>query len=122
MLAPQHTGPGAGPQGDHPFLDRYNLATGKSERLFRCDDDHYEIVEAILDEHGNKFLTRRESPTEAPNYFVRTASGQMTAMTNFPDPQPVFRKVKKQLVTYKRADGVPLSFELYLPPDYKPGS
>ena len=68
-------GPGAGPQGDHPFLDRYNLATGKSERLFRCDDDHYEVVEAILDEHGNKFLTRRESPTEPPNYFVRTTGG-----------------------------------------------
>ncbi|HEY1493641.1 MAG TPA: prolyl oligopeptidase family serine peptidase [Candidatus Solibacter sp.] len=115
-------GPGAGPQGDHPFLDRYNLSTGKSERLFRCDDDHYEVVEAILDEHGNKFLTRRESPTEPPNYYVRTAGGQMTAMTNFPDPQPIFRKVKKQLVTYKRADGVPLSFDLYLPPDYKPGT
>ena len=77
-------GPGAGPQGDHPFLDRYNLATGKSERLFRCDDDHYEVVEAILDEHGDKFLTRRESPTEPPNYYVRTSSGQMTAMTQFP--------------------------------------
>ncbi len=96
------TGPGAGPTGDHPFLGRYNLATGKSERLFRCDDDHYEIVEAILDEHGNQFLTRRESPTEPPNYYVRTVDGKMTAMTAFPDPQPIFRKVKKQLVTYKR--------------------
>jgi dipeptidyl aminopeptidase/acylaminoacyl peptidase len=51
-----------------------------------------------------------------------TVAGKMTAMTSFPDPQPVFRKVTKQLVTYKRADGVPLSFELYLPPDYQPGT
>jgi dipeptidyl aminopeptidase/acylaminoacyl peptidase len=116
------TGLGAGPKGDHPFLDRYNLATGKSERLFQCDDDHYEVVEALLDDHGTKFLTRRESPTEPPNYYVRTVDGKMTAMTTFPDPQPIFRKVTKQLVTYKRADGVPLSFELYLPPDYKPGT
>jgi dipeptidyl aminopeptidase/acylaminoacyl peptidase len=46
----------------------------------------------------------------------------MTAITKFPDPQPIMRKVQKQLVTYKRSDGVPLSFELYLPPDYKPGT
>jgi dipeptidyl aminopeptidase/acylaminoacyl peptidase len=116
------TGLGASPKGDHPFLDRYNIVTGKTERLFQCDDDHYEVVDALLDDHGTKFLTRRESPTEPPNYYVRTADGKMTAMTSFPDPQPIFRKIKKQLVTYKRADGVPLSFELYLPPDYKPGT
>jgi dipeptidyl aminopeptidase/acylaminoacyl peptidase len=124
------TGLGAGPKGDHPFLDRYNIATGKSERLFQCDDDHYEVVDAVLDDHGTKFLTRRESPSEPPNYYVRTVvtnmaanmAGKMTAMTAFPDPQPIFRKVKKQLVTYQRADGVPLSFVLYLPPDYQPGT
>src|SRR5450759_56414 len=57
------TGLGAGPKGDHPFLDRYNIATGQTERLFQCDDDHYEVVEALLDAHGARFLTRRESPT-----------------------------------------------------------
>jgi len=116
------TGLGASPKGDHPFLDRFNLTTQKAERLFQCDDDHYEVVEALLDSHGDRFLTRRESPTEPPNYYVRTATGQMTAVTRFPDPQPIFRKVTKQLVTYKRPDGVPLSFDLYLPPDYKPGT
>src|SRR5262249_14896541 len=115
-------GLGASPTGDHPFLDRYNIATGRTDHLFRCDDDHYEIVEAILDAHGDKFLTRRESPTEPPNYYLRTSDGKMTPITHFADPQPIFRKVKKQLVTYKRPDGVPLSFDLYLPPDYKPGT
>jgi dipeptidyl aminopeptidase/acylaminoacyl peptidase len=116
------SGLGASPKGDHPFLDRFNLTTQKTERLFQCDDDHYELVEAILDGHGDQFLTRRESPTEPPNYYLRTAAGKMTAVTHFADPQPIFRKVTKQLVTYKRADGVPLSFDLYLPPDYKPGT
>jgi dipeptidyl aminopeptidase/acylaminoacyl peptidase len=114
-------GTGASPTGDHPFLDRFNLTTKKAERLFRSDDDHYETVVALLDDHAAKILTRRESPTEAPNYFVH-AGAQTSAVTNFPDPQPIFRKVTKQLVTYKRPDGVPLSFELYLPPDYKPGT
>jgi dipeptidyl aminopeptidase/acylaminoacyl peptidase len=35
---------------------------------------------------------------------------------------PQLRQVHKQLVRYKRADGVDLSFTLYLPPDYKEGT
>jgi dipeptidyl aminopeptidase/acylaminoacyl peptidase len=116
------TGLGSTPGGDHPFLDRYNLATGKTDHLFRCDDDHYETVEGLLDAKGAQFLTRRESPTEPPNYYVRTASGGITAMTKFPDPQPSIRRVHKELVRYKRNDGVELSFTLYLPPDYKQGT
>jgi dipeptidyl aminopeptidase/acylaminoacyl peptidase len=114
-------GAGASPQGDHPFLNRFNLTTLQTENLFRCDSEHYEQVEALLDAHGERLLTRRESPTEAPNYYIR-AGGQVAALTRFPDPQPQLRAVKKQRVTYKRADGVDLSFTLYLPPDYKPGT
>jgi dipeptidyl aminopeptidase/acylaminoacyl peptidase len=116
------TGVGSSPGGDHPFLDRFNLATLQTEHLFRCDNDHYEVVEALLDPKGEKFLTRRESPTEPPNYFVRTPSGQMTAVTKYPDPQPSIRGIHKELVRYKRNDGVDLSFTLYLPPDYKQGT
>ncbi|HTX37182.1 MAG TPA: prolyl oligopeptidase family serine peptidase [Bryobacteraceae bacterium] len=116
------TGVGSSPTGDHPFLDRFDLATLKSERLFHCDDDHYETVEGLLDAHGSRFLTRRESPNEPPNYYVRTEAGKMTAFTSYPDPQPSIRGIHKELVTYKRNDGVELSFTLYLPADYKPGT
>jgi dipeptidyl aminopeptidase/acylaminoacyl peptidase len=116
------SGLGASPTGDHPFLDRFNLTTLKTEHLFRCDDDHYETVEGILDAKGDRFLTRRESPSEAPNYYVRTSTGAMTALTTFPDPQPSIRAIHKELVKYKRNDGVELSFTLYLPPDYKQGT
>lgn len=115
-------GLGSSPQGDHPFLDRFNLATQKTERLFQCDNDHYEMVEAVLDPRGDKFLTMREGPTEPPNYYVRTASGSVSAVTKFPDPQPSIRGIHKELVRYKRNDGVELSFTLYLPPDYKQGT
>jgi dipeptidyl aminopeptidase/acylaminoacyl peptidase len=39
-----------------------------------------------------------------------------------PDPTPQIRGITKRLVTYKRADGVDLSFTLYLPPGYKEGT
>jgi dipeptidyl aminopeptidase/acylaminoacyl peptidase len=114
---------GTGPSqtGDHPFLAKYNLATKETKQLFKSDDEHYEVFDGLLDAHGDKFLTRRESPTEPPNYYVRTAAGQLTAMTNYPDPQPIMRKVHREVVNYKRPDGVDMSFTLYLPPDYTPG-
>jgi dipeptidyl aminopeptidase/acylaminoacyl peptidase len=114
-------GAGASDQGEHPFLDRYNLDTKKTERIFECPPDKYETVEAVLDDSGKSFITRRESKTEPPNYFLHVGATE-TALTDFKDPAPQVRKITKQLVTYKRADGVPLSMELYLPPDYKPGT
>jgi dipeptidyl aminopeptidase/acylaminoacyl peptidase len=114
-------GAGASPTGDRPFLDRFDLNTLKSERIWRCDEKSYEAVVALLSDDGSKFLTRRETATEPPNYLVRGGAGEPRALTQFKDPAPQFRGVTKQLVTYKRADGVPLSMTLYLPADHKPG-
>jgi dipeptidyl aminopeptidase/acylaminoacyl peptidase len=117
------TGTGASPEGDRPFLDRFNLQTLKSERIFRSDANSYETVVGLLRDDGSQFITRRESPTEAPNYFVRSSNETAArALTQFPDPAPQLRGIKKQLVTYKRADGVQCSFMLYLPPNYKEGT
>ena len=113
-------GEGASPTGDKPFLDRYNLATGKAQRLFQSAAG-YETIVAVLDDAGTRLLTRRESPADPPNYFLRSEPS-LKQLTNFPDPMPQAAGIKKQLVTYKRADGVPLSFTLYLPSDYKPGT
>jgi dipeptidyl aminopeptidase/acylaminoacyl peptidase len=115
------TSAGASPQGDRPFLDRFNIASGQTERLFHCPEDKYESVEAVLDDQGSRFITRRESPSEPPNFYLHTGTSEI-ALTQFKDPAPQLRHIKKELVTYKRADGVPLSFELYLPPDYKTGT
>ena len=116
-------GTGASAEGDRPFLDRFNLQTLKSERIFRSDSNSYESVVALLSDDGSKFITRRESPTEAPNYYVLSTTGAgPRALTQFPYPTPQLRGIKKQLVTYKRADGVQCSFTLYLPPNYKEGT
>ena len=42
------TGNGASPEGDRPFLDRFNLQTLKSERIFRSEANSYEAVVALL--------------------------------------------------------------------------
>jgi dipeptidyl aminopeptidase/acylaminoacyl peptidase len=112
-------GDGASPEGDRPFLDRVELATGKTTRLWRSQAPHYEFVVTVLDPDGRRVITRRESVTEAPNYFLRDLqSGRSTALTEFKDPAPQFAGVSRELIKYKRADGVELSATLYLPASY----
>ncbi len=115
------TGTGASPQGDRPFLDRVNLTTRKTERLWRADTVHYESVVALLDDAAKSFVTRRESRTDPPNYFVRQGT-KLRALTAFKDPAPQLTGIQKRLLTYTREDGVPLSGTLYLPPGYTPGT
>ena len=114
-------GNGASPRGDRPFLDRFDLATRKTTRLFWSDPERYETVSAVLAADGSRLLIRSESPSEPPNYYL-LADGHRTQLTFAKDPAPQLRNLRKELVTYKRADGVGLSFTLYLPPDYKPGT
>ncbi len=115
-------GQGAGPEGERPFLDRLDLKTLKTRRLWRSGADRYESVVALLDDDGSRMLTERESATEPPNYYVRHGR-QMSALTHFEDPAPRFTNgVTKRLVVYQRGDGLPLNGTLYLPPDYAPGT
>lgn len=118
---------GASPAGDRPFLDRLNLRTLRAERLWQADTVHYETVVAVLDATAERIVTRRESRVDPPNYFVRDTrrrggSGALRALTAFKDPAPQLTGIEKRLITYSRADGVPLSGTLYLPPGYTSGT
>jgi dipeptidyl aminopeptidase/acylaminoacyl peptidase len=120
------TGKGSSPEGDRPFLDRLDLATLKTERLFHSDNNAYETVVGVLTDNGLSVLTQRESKVEVPNYFVRTlpASGVVgpRALTAFTDPAPQLAAIRKQVIRYKRADGLELSATLYMPAGFTPGS
>lgn len=112
-------GSGASDEGDRPFLDRLNVATGDTERLFQSGSASYESVVALLDDDGRRVLTRHESKTEPPNYFVRDLeAGGRRALTAFPDPAPQLAGVTREFLVYEREDGVQLSGTLYLPADH----
>jgi dipeptidyl aminopeptidase/acylaminoacyl peptidase len=130
-------GNGSSAEGDRPFLDRLNLRTLKSERLFRSDRSSYEFFVSWLNPATGKFITRHETPNDPPNFYIRTLAKKQVkdvqegepswssvaqALTQFPNPTPQLSGITKRLVTYKRADGVPLSFMLYLPAGYKQGT
>lgn len=129
-------GSGSSPAGDRPFLDRFDLKTQKTERLFRSDRSSYERFLAFTGTNTRTFLTWHQSPSDPPNAFLRTLgpgvagapadepayASTASAITHIPDPTPAVRAIKKRLVRYKRNDGVDLSFTLYTPPDYKEGT
>jgi dipeptidyl aminopeptidase/acylaminoacyl peptidase len=113
---------GASPKGDFPFLAKMNIDTKQSEKIWQCADNTYETVTNIIDWNNLTFITSKQSQTEAPNYFIRTA-GKETAkqVTSFPDQQKGLQGISKQKVTYKRKDGIDLSGDLYLPKGYDAG-
>jgi dipeptidyl aminopeptidase/acylaminoacyl peptidase len=128
-------GMGASPGGDRPFLDRRNLSTVKSERLFRSERTCYERFLSFTGPDTKTFLTWHQSHTDPPNAFLRTLGNPIdppageaayestsVALTHISDPTPEVRAIKKRLVKYKRADGLDLSFTLYTPPGYKEGT
>jgi dipeptidyl aminopeptidase/acylaminoacyl peptidase len=120
------TGTGASPKGNLPFVDRQNIKTLETERLWRCEEGAYEAVVAVVSSSESTkpvVITNSETPTTPPNYFLRDLDkGTTNSITDFKDPTPQIRGIKKQLVKYERSDGVPLSATLYLPADYEEGT
>lgn len=130
------SGDGATPQGERPFLDRYDLASGDTTRLFRSAPDAYERFVGFIADDTSWLLTWHQSPADPPNLFLResgaalpdAAGGEAVVasaprqLTRFPDPTPLVREVDKRLVSYTRKDGVELSFTLYTPPGYREGT
>jgi dipeptidyl aminopeptidase/acylaminoacyl peptidase len=116
------SGQGASPEGNRPFLDEFDLETLKATRIYRCQEKSFETLLGLLDRNASRFLTRFETPSDPPNVILHTRDGvTRQALTRFPDTTPQLRGIRKELVTYKRPDGVQLSFTLYLPAGYKQG-
>jgi len=116
-------GEGATPNGAQPFLDAVNLSSARTRRLFRSPDDALETFVGFLGQSRTRIVTRRETPAEPPNlWLVDLATSRRTRLTDVKDPVPELAGVKKEILKYTRADGVPLSGTLYLPSGYAPGT
>jgi dipeptidyl aminopeptidase/acylaminoacyl peptidase len=115
------SGEGASPEGDRPFIDLWNLQSKQKQRLFHSAAPYFENPVAMLDDQAKRIITTRESPAEPPNFYIRDLSakdGALVALTRFPHPTPQLKDIKKEQIRYKRADGVELTANLYLPPGY----
>ncbi|MBO9731691.1 MAG: prolyl oligopeptidase family serine peptidase [Chitinophaga sp.] len=124
-VSPKHellmTAPGASPEGDRPFLSAFSLDNGKQRILWRSQAPYYEQVADVIDPAKLVVVVRRESVSSPGNYYLQDLKKKTTvALTAFPHPQPLMEGVQKQLLKYKRKDGVDLTAMLYLPKGYDP--
>lgn len=108
-------------EGQFPFIDEFNLKTLKSKRLYTSTyKDKKEDLLGIEDFKSGKVLVQIQSKSEYPNYYFRNIKKQnsLTAITAFKNPFESIKDVSKEVIKYKRKDGVELSGTLYLPAGY----
>ncbi|MCH7815394.1 MAG: S9 family peptidase [Proteobacteria bacterium] len=115
-------GQGASDEGDRPFLDKFELSSKSSQRLWQSEAPTYATFIAFLDDDQQSVLIRRESPTTPGNYFRLQLADpdNAQALTSFPHPYPQMANVYKEVLRYQRDDGVMLTATLYLPPGMTP--
>ena len=113
---------GSSPQGDLPFLAKFDLQSHHNEIVWRCQPGHYESIAAVLDADKLMVLTRKESHSEVPNYYLKQIGSAAAdrSVTTFANPYPQLDGVSREKIRYKRADGVDLTGDLYLPKGYDP--
>lgn len=112
---------GASPQGDQPFILKFNIKTKIRDTLFQSQAPYYE--RPLFFNNGKSILISRESTDTVMNYYKVTLDDQKyEQITNFKNPYPALNGVKKQRIRYTRLDGVNLGGTLYLPKDYETGT
>lgn len=128
-------GSGATKDGNRPFLDKFNINTKETNRLFRSNKNELEYFYRFYPDNTQKFYTWHQSRTSVPNIKLRTLTNpvssiqegesafesNLSVVTSIKDTAPQIRDIKTQLIRYKRKDNLDLSMKLFLPPGYQEG-
>lgn len=114
-------GDGFTKNGQFPFIDEFNLKNQQTKRLYTSAyKDKKEDLLSIEDFKKGEVLVQIQSKNEYPNYYFRNIKkkDQLTPITSFKNPFESIKNVSKEVIQYKRKDGVALSGTLYLPAGY----
>lgn len=112
-------GDGYTENGQFPFIDQVSLKSKTKKRIYQSK--YTDKVEDLrnYDPKKKELLVRIESPKEYPNYYFRNVkSGKLNQITTFKNPFISIKNVHKEVINYKREDGLDLSGTLYLPVGY----
>lgn len=111
-------GEGHSKEGQFPFIDELDLATLKTKRLYQSTaTDQKESISEIIDIKTGQILVNIQSKTDYPNYYFRNIKNKkgLQQITFNKNPFESIKDVHKEVIKYKRKDGVELSGTLYLP-------
>lgn len=116
-------GNGFTPKGQFPFIDEFDISSAKTKRVYTSTyTDKKESILSIEDFKNGLCLVQLQSKSEYPNYYFRNykQKNQLKPITGFKNPFEVLKDIHKEVIKYKRNDGVDLSGTLYLPKGYDP--
>lgn len=113
-------GDGFAKDGQFPFIDEYNLKTLIAKRIYTSKfKDKKEDLLTFKDFKKGEILVSIQSKSDYPNYYYRNIkNGRLLQITNFKNPFESIKDISKEVIKYKRKDGVDLSGTLYLPAGY----
>ncbi len=113
-------GDGFTKDGQFPFIAEYDFKTLQQKRIYTSTlKDKKEDLLSVEDTKKGLVLVQIQSKSDFPNYFFRNIkSNVLTAITDFKNPFESIKNVYKEVIKYKRKDGVDLSGTLYLPANY----
>lgn len=125
-------GSGASPEGNMPFLDVLDLETKQSQRLWQSSPPFLEDTGSLLNDQHDKPITltglsmlfTRETNLETTQIYIKKweegpdGPSSERLLTHFPHPHPSIKDLQKEVIRYKRDDGIDMTATLYLPPGY----
>ena len=118
------TSEGGSEEGSMPFLSTFNTKNKEQKIVWRSQAPYYERVAKVLNADATEFVTLKESTDIQPNYWLANTKKRIAPLqlTNFAHPYESIKGIKKELVTYKRKDGLSLSAVVYTPEGYDPAN
>lgn len=114
-------GDGYTEKGQFPFIDEMDLKTKKTKRIYQSNyTDKKLAIVSIMDVKRGEFLVNLQSPTEYPNFYILNTKKRIAPIpiTHFENPFKSITNIHKEVIKYKRPDGVELTGTLYLPAGY----
>ncbi|BDA47831.1 probable glutamyl endopeptidase, chloroplastic [Coccomyxa sp. Obi] len=124
-------GTGASPEGNRPFVELLDVDTKETRRLWQSTPPYLEYTMNLLNDWDDNpirledlsLLMTRETVRDTPQYHIMRLSGngagpQLRRLSDYPHPYPSLRDLQKEVIRYKREDGLDLTATLYLPPGY----
>lgn len=117
-------GDGYTENGKFPFVDEINLVSKQRNRLYESKlDEKLETLSFALNLKEGEIVVQIESKNEFPNFYIRNIKKQsdLIPLTQFENPFKSIEGVHKEVIKYKRDDGLDLTATLYLPINYEEG-
>ncbi len=105
-----------------PFIDKVEIRTGETARVFESQEDVFERPLAILDNNLTQIVISRETPTQIANSYLKNiVDGSITRLTNNVDHSPQITNAIYKDFEVVRSDGIKFMSKAILPADWQEG-